>query len=238
MTSNAAHIADNVGRVREQIAAACAKARRDPRAVRLVAVTKYARLKWVRTLVELGIRDLGESRPQQLLERAAHIDADVDWHLVGHLQRNKARRVLPLTALIHSVDTFRLLETLERLAGALELRPRVLLEVNVSGEPQKHGFPPDELLDGWEQIVACERVQVDGLMTMAPLLKEMEQVRPVFRRLRELRNRLRGTSPPELHLPELSMGMSGDFPVAVEEGATIVRIGSRLFEGLTDNDDR
>jgi hypothetical protein len=232
MTSTETQIADNLCRVRERIASACARCRRDASSVRLVAVTKYAELDWVRVLVEEGVTDFGESRPQQLVDRETQISRPVQWHLIGHLQRNKARRVLPLAALIHSVDTFRLLSSLERLSGELALRPRLLLEVNLSGESQKHGFSIEMLLDGWEQVVNCQLVQVVGLMTMAPLVEAVEQTRPVFRRLRELRDRLQEMSPPSLRLPELSMGMSRDFDIAIEEGSTIVRVGSSLFEGL------
>ena len=232
MTSTETQIAANLCRVREQITSACARAGRDTSSVELVAVTKYAELDWVRVLVDQGVTDLGESRPQQLVDRETQITRPVQWHLIGHLQRNKARRVLPLTALIHSVDTFRLLSSLERLSGDLALQPRLLLEVNLSGESQKHGFSAEVLLDGWEQVVNHKLVQVVGLMTMAPLVEEVEQTRPVFRQLRELRDSLQQMSPPSLRLPELSMGMSRDFEIAIEEGSTVVRIGSSLFEGL------
>ncbi|MBT6156739.1 MAG: YggS family pyridoxal phosphate-dependent enzyme [Planctomycetaceae bacterium] len=225
-------IAENLSRVRERIAAACGRADRDPASVRLVAVTKYAELEWVCALVEQGVTELGESRPQQLVERASEFGPTVDWHLIGHLQRNKARRALPLVSLIHSVDTFRLLSTLDRLAVELDLQPRVLLEVNASGESQKHGFLPDELASGWNQCLKCERVQVVGLMGMAARVGDVEEARPAFRQLRELLDRLRLLSP-VMQLPELSMGMSGDFEIAIEEGATIIRVGSGLYEGLS-----
>jgi len=232
MTAAKTQIAENLSRVRERIAAACERANREPSSVRLVAVTKYAELEWARDLVEQDVTELGESRPQQLVERASEFGPAVDWHLIGHLQRNKARRVLPLVSLIHSVDTFRLLSTLERLAGKLDLKPHVLLEVNASGESQKHGFLPGELASGWTQCLKCERVQIVGLMGMAPQVADGEEARPAFRALRELRDRLRTLSP-ALELPELSMGMSGDFEIAIEEGATIIRVGSGLYEGLS-----
>lgn len=230
----AVSVAENYAAVRDRIAAACERCGRDPSAVRLVAVTKYAPIEAVRELVALGHLDLGENRPQQLLERAALLDGldgpdgpGVRWHLIGTLQRNKARKVLPVASLIHSADDFRLLETLDRLAGELSLRPRVLLEVNVSGEATKHGFRPDELASLWRQVAAFGRLDIAGLMTMAPYSEDPEQVRPVFRALRKLRDELAAAGP--LPLPELSMGMSGDFEAAIEEGATIVRVGSALF---------
>ena len=225
-------IAENYERVRERIAAACQRAERDPDGVRLVAVTKYAELDWIRSLIALGVCDLGENRPQQLLQRAAALPETVRWHLVGHLQRNKVRPILPVAAWIHSVDSVRLLDRIERLAGELKLRPRVLLEVNISGEESKYGFAPPELQAHWPRIVAYRNMDIVGLMTMAPYVDDPEQTRPVFRQLRELRDRLRAAVGGSLPLPELSMGMSNDFEVAIEEGATMVRIGSLLFEGL------
>ncbi|MFQ5734858.1 MAG: YggS family pyridoxal phosphate-dependent enzyme [Planctomycetaceae bacterium] len=227
-------VAANLADVNDRIAAACLRAGRIATDVTVVAVTKYAETEWVRELVAEGVRDLGESRPQQLVERAGAFGEYVRWHLIGHLQRNKARKVLPIAVLIHSVDTMRLLETLERLAEETETSPRVLLEVNISGEAAKHGFSPQELAANWDAVLACQRVCVDGLMTMAPAGDSPEDARPCFRRLRDLRDELRDRSPKTLSLPELSMGMSGDYEVAVEEGATLVRIGSRLFEGLRD----
>lgn len=218
--------------IRDRIADACAKAGRDPREVKLIAVTKYAAPACVRALVELGERDLGESRPQQLVERAGWFTAEegVRWHLVGHLQRNKARRVLPLAALIHSVDSTRLASTLDRLAEEEGGTPRVLLEVNMTGEAAKHGFSPQELRKHWNDLANLRRVRIDGLMTMAARTDDPEETRATFRGLRQLRDEL-GTN---AQLPELSMGMSGDFEIAVEEGATMVRIGSRLFDGLDE----
>lgn len=221
-------LAGNYEDVRRRIAAACGRAGRDPETVRLVAVTKYATVDAIRELVDLGHRDLGENRPQQLLERAALLGGrDVRWHLIGTLQRNKARKVLPVASLVHSADSARLLDALDRLAGELSLRPRVLLEVNVSGEESKHGFSPEDLRAGRPQVASFSHLDVAGLMTMAPYSDDPEAARPVFRGLRRLRDDLASVGP--LPLPELSMGMSGDFEVAVEEGATIVRVGAALF---------
>jgi PLP dependent protein len=222
----------NLDAVRTQIAAACERAGRSPVAVSLVAVTKYADLEWVRGLYELGLRDFGESRPQQLVERARQLPADIRWHLIGHLQRNKAALVLPHVALIHSVDSRRLLDQLRNDAEKLNLSPRVLLEVNVSGEATKDGFALDDLRSQWSQLRTTPRVQIAGLMTMAPLADDPVAAQPHFRRLRELRDELAAISRGECPLPELSMGMSGDYPAAIAEGATIIRIGSALFAGL------
>lgn len=228
-------LADNLAAVRSRMAAACRRAGRDPSAVRLVAVAKYADWSWVRALVDLGQRDLAENRPQQLVERAARLaeeapESGARWHLIGHLQRNKVRPVLPAAGLIHSVDSLKLLQRVGVIGAELQLHPRVLLEVNVSGEASKDGFTPESLEREWEALAAVEGVDVAGLMTMAPESDDPEAARPTFEGLRGLRDRLQARGPWEL--AELSMGMSGDFETAIESGATLVRIGSRLFEGL------
>ena len=230
-------IESNLQAIRERIASACARSDRDVKEITLVAVTKYAQPEWVRDLVTLGELHLGESRPQQLMERAAEFPQTVNWHLIGHLQRNKARGILSATSLIHSVDSVRLLNTLNRLAAELKIQPRVLLEVNVSGETSKDGFQIDELTAAWNDILACDQIQIEGLMTMAPRVDDPEESRSVFRRLRELRDKLVERSTDTQHpisLSQLSMGMSGDFEIAIEEGSTLVRIGSKLFEGCGD----
>lgn len=221
----------NLRHVRERIAAACARARRDPTAVSLLAVTKYAQVDWVRALAELGVADLGESRPQQLVARSRELGVTARWHLIGPLQRNKVRLVLPETELIHSVDSLRLLEAIDRVANELHLRPRLLLEVNLSGEVAKHGFTTDALRSLWSKVRSREQVQIDGLMTMAAYSANPEDARPTFAALRGLRDELQADSGSPA-LPHLSMGMSGDFETAIEEGATLVRIGSALWEGL------
>jgi pyridoxal phosphate enzyme (YggS family) len=236
MDSVTSRIAANHARVVERIEAACRRAGRAASEVRLVAVTKSAEVAWIEALVALGVRDLAESRPQKLCERAALVDPSVRWHLIGQLQRNKVRKVLPVAAWIHSVDSLPLLSRIDEISGELGVRPRLLLEVNVSGEAAKSGFQPSELTDTWPLIAAVENVEVGGLMTMAPLSDSPEAARPIFAGLRALRDQLK-TLVPSVDLPELSMGMSGDFEMAVEEGATMVRVGSSLFEGLEGGDD-
>ncbi len=223
------HLADNLNRVRSEIADACRRAKRSPDSVKLVAVTKYAELADVRRLIALDVLDLGESRPQQLDERADQLPAEIQWHFIGHLQRNKVKSVLSRAALIHSVDRLRLLERISSIAAELSLRPRVLLEVNVSGEASKDGISLDELRSQWPVFQAVPNVEITGLMTMAPQSDDPEVARPVFRRLRLLRDELAIQAQPHVRLTELSMGMSGDFAIAIEEGATLIRIGSRLF---------
>jgi pyridoxal phosphate enzyme (YggS family) len=233
-TSRPVTIPNNLANVRRRIDEACRRSGRTSDSVTLVAVTKYAELKWVRQLIGLGVTELGENRPQQLVQRAGLITEPVAWHLIGNLQRNKVRAVLPHVSLIHSVDSLRLLEAIERIAGELDLRPRVLLEVHLSGEAAKQGFDVAELQTAWDQIVQLDRTQVTGLMTMAAYSENPEDARPVFSRLRELRDELRSRCTASFadRFQQLSMGMTGDFEVAIEEGARLVRIGSALWEGL------
>ena len=224
---------ENLGSIRERITRACQISGRSVSEVTLIAVTKYAELDWVRELIELDVKDLGEARPQQLVTRARELPEEICWHLIGHLQRNKAEDILPFTKMIHSVDSVRLFEHIAKLGQKLEKPPKVLLEVNVAGEQSKDGFDPTELLTAWPNLQSCETLEIAGLMTMAPLGDNAEIARPVFRRLRELRDRMRAESKDRRQLPELSMGMSGDFEVGIEEGATMIRLGSCLFEGLS-----
>lgn len=226
-------LAQNLHRVRERIEAACERAGRPTSDITLVAVTKYADMAWVRALIDLGVTDLGESRPQQLAARAAELPATIQWHLIGHLQRNKVELVVPVAGRIHSVDSVRLLEAINKESRRLGRCARLLLEVNVSGESSKDGFDPDSLLDAWPTICRLDAVQIDGLMTMAPLTTSIEETRPIFCALRSLRDHLVTLTDGRWMLPDLSMGMSGDFEIAIEEGATLVRVGSSLFEGLS-----
>jgi pyridoxal phosphate enzyme (YggS family) len=225
-------ITENLGLVKQEIEAACRRADRSADSVQLVAVTKYAEISWIEMLVELGQTILGESRPQQLAQRAADLSDEITWHLIGHLQRNKVGLVLPVANMIHSIDSWRLLERINRSAKDLGLRPRLLLEVNVSGEESKDGLAPDEVRARWAEVVALENVELEGFMTMAPIVEDAESVRPFFRSLKELRDELADRSENKLKIPHLSMGMSRDYSIAVEEGATIVRVGSSLYKGL------
>jgi PLP dependent protein len=218
--------------VEERLQRACARSGRARVAVTLVAVTKLIAPDLAALLPELGVLDLGESRPQELWKKKMHLADSVRWHLVGHLQRNKIERTLPLTHLIHSVDSLRLLQALESEAVRQDRHVRVLLEVNTSGESQKHGFSPGDIPGVLAQLQDLERVHVHGLMTMAALADDPEASRPTFAALRHLRDRHRGACRPPHELRELSMGMTNDFEVAIEEGATMVRIGTALFEGL------
>jgi pyridoxal phosphate enzyme (YggS family) len=226
----------NVAAVRERVAAACRRAGRDPAEITVVAVTKYAGVEVARALVAAGCRDLAESRPQELWAKAAALGDLVPpprWHLVGHLQRNKVRRTLPLLALVHSLDSHRLLETLAAEAAAAGLTCAALVEVNLTGDPGRTGASPAEAEALVAAAASLPAVEVRGLMGMARAPDgDPQAARDDFGRLRELRDRLAATVPGGTRLRELSMGMSGDFEAAILEGSTIVRIGSAFFAGL------
>ena len=232
MSDPAARIASNLQAIQERVQEAADRSGRVSDDVRIVAVTKYAKLPWVQALADLGFNRLGESRPQQLVERTSQVEGAVDWHLIGHLQRNKVRMVLPHVRMIHSVDSLRLARRIDEIAGETSLKPSVLLETNVSGEASKDGFSVEELTSAWSELAALENLQIAGLMTMAPASEDPEAARSVFQALRGLRERLAAGTSTSGTLPELSMGMSGDFEIAIEEGATLIRIGSALFQGL------
>ena len=229
----ASRILDNLSQVRGRIAAAAERSGRTADAITLVAVTKYSNAATARALVEAGCADLGEARPQELWQKAAELaDLGVRWHLIGHLQRNKLERTLPLVALVHSADSWRLVEALDAGAAQLGRRVPILLEVNISGDVAKHGFRPEELEPRLEALAGLAHLDVRGLMGMSGLESDVDTTRREFAALRGLGERLRGASAGRLTLPELSMGMSGDFEAAIEEGATIVRVGSALVEGV------
>lgn len=225
-------LAANLTALQQQMSAACVRAGRAAGDVQLIAVTKYAELDWVRGLYDLGLRDFGESRPQQLVERARQFPTDVCWHLIGHLQRNKVALVLPHTVLMHSIDSLRLARQISTDAGKLGPSADILIEVNIAGEESKDGFAPDDLRSAWPELVALPHVQIRGLMGMAPVVPQPEDARPYFAALRQLRDELQA-QPRSPSLPELSMGMSGDFESGILEGATCVRIGSSLFAGCS-----
>jgi PLP dependent protein len=229
-------IAENLREVRGRIDAAAVRSGRRGEDVRLVAVTKYVGAAEIRAVVAAGCLELGESRPQQLWQRADELaDLPIRWHFIGHLQRNKVRRTLALTAplaMIQSVDSLRLAEAIDQGAGELAFRVPILLEVNTSGETAKGGFTPAEIEAELVKLAEFRHLEIRGLMCMAALEGGLDEARRNFADLRVLRDRLRVNCPANVGLDELSMGMSGDYEVAIEEGATIVRVGSALFEGI------
>lgn len=221
MSEKSERIARNLDQVRGRIAAAAQRAGRAPDDVRLVAVTKTVGVDEARILCDLGVTDLGENRPELARDKIEAIDRPARWHMIGAAQRRKAKVVVELFDCVDAVDRVALAEALERRCQEHDKHLPVLIEVNVAGEEGKHGFTHDEVESAIEAIGRLEHLHVEGLMTMAPFVDDPEVLRPVFARLRELGERL--------GLEELSMGMTNDFEIAVEEGATQVRIGTALY---------
>ena len=220
-------IAANLQEIRARISAAAGHAGRDPASVRLVAVSKTHPADAVAAAAEAGQRIFGESRVQEARDKIPACPSGLDWHFIGHLQKNKVRQALPLFSFFHSIDSTALAQAIDRIAGETGQPVEGLLEVNVSGEATKHGFTPDELRKQFTALTKLPHLRIRGLMTMAPYSENPENARPYFRALRELRDELQSAH--NHPLPELSMGMSGDFVPAIEEGATLVRVGSSIF---------
>ena len=253
-------LAERFTEVKQRVADAARRSGRSPESVYLVAVTKTAEPEDIRSLIEMGHRDFGENRVQQLVQRASVVEewferarllartsADrvpfdpgkpVRWHMIGHLQRNKARKVADLCRLVHSVDSLRLAEELQQFANKHDRDIEVLVQVNVSGEESKEGIPIPAAAALVEQIDTMINVHARGLMTMAPYSDNPEDARPHFARCRELFEEMRAEGLGEGRFDLLSMGMSGDYEVAIEEGSNIVRVGSAIFgEGTPEQDE-
>lgn len=211
--------------IQKEIAGAALRAGRSPAEVRLVAVSKTVGPVQIREAAALGLRDFGENRLQEAKPKL-QLFPELRWHFIGHLQTNKVKEVLAAFYLIHSLDRFSLAETLQRRAERQDTEARCLVQLNISGEKSKFGLPEAELTDFLEAMREFPRVRIEGLMTMAPYYADPAEARPLFRRLRELQ---KVHARPGMELKELSMGMTNDYTVAVEEGATLVRIGTALF---------
>jgi pyridoxal phosphate enzyme (YggS family) len=227
-----ARLAKNLAAIRDRMDAAAGRSGRDPNSVQLVAVTKYVGAEIVSGLYDLGLRDFGESRPQVIWEKSPALPDDVRWHMIGHWQTNKVRRTIPLVGLVHSLDRWPLAEEISRECQRQGRELPCLVEVKLVDDAAKHGFAAEELRSMLPAISRLPGVRVKGLMAMASFDEDAQTARPIFRELA----RLRGGLADELgiDLPFLSMGMSQDFEVAIEEGATHIRVGSILFEGVVD----
>lgn len=222
-------IKDNLNRIRQEIFQSCLKSGRRPEEVKLVAVSKNFPEEAVREAFSLGQLIFGENRVQELVGKKAVLPGDIKWHLIGTLQRNKVKDIIARVDLIHSVDSVRLAGEISKQALKAGLVVNILLQVNVSGELTKQGFSPDELLEYIQEISELRGIKIKGLMTMAPQTADSEEVRPVFSGLKRLAQAIAALNIEGVEMLELSMGMSDDFKIAVEEGATLVRIGSRIF---------
>ena len=224
-------IANRLARIHGRIEAACRRSNRNLTEVRLVAVTKHRSMEDTLEVLNSGENILGENRIQEAVDKIPQIQEriqDIEWHLIGHLQRNKARLAVSLFQTIHSLDSLRLAEALEKEAAKENKQLKVLLQINIARESQKDGLAPEEAEDVLRAVRELPHLNVCGLMTMAPFDPDPEHARPVFRELRRLRDDLRSKGYADLN--ELSMGMTQDYPVAIEEGATLVRIGTAIFE--------
>jgi hypothetical protein len=223
-------IKENVAQVRERIAAACQRSRRGPEDVKLVAISKTFPPESIRAAYEAGLRDFGENRVQEAAaKRPALSDLSITWHLVGHLQTNKAKPARDLFHWVHSVDSFRLAQKLDQATAWGGGRLPLLLEVNLGGEESKAGVGESEIIQLAEQMNQLATLEVRGLMVIPPFFDDPEQVRPYFRRLRDLAREIDARNIPHVSMRELSMGMSHDFEVAIEEGATMIRVGTAVF---------
>ncbi len=220
-------IAVNLKYVQEKIKAAALKTGKSDADITLVVVSKEATVGQVEEAYSCGVRDFGENRFQKAKEKLSTTPSDIKWHFIGHLQTNKAKDVLPRFSLIHSLDSYKLAQEISRLASKKEEEARALVQVNIAGEKSKYGLSPGEVKDFLEAIRGLPFLKVTGLMTMAPFVPDPEEVRPYFREMRIIFKTLKV---PRISLNYLSMGMSNDFVVALEEGANIVRIGSLIFK--------
>ena len=213
--------------VEERIARIAETCGRRPTEISLIAVSKSQTAEMVREALDAGQLLFGENRVQELIAKVPLLPSSIHWHFIGHLQKNKIRKVLPLVDLVHGVDSMELALEIDRIAAELGLFPRVLLEVNVSGEATKFGFTPEEARRDAPRLLALPRVQWEGLMTIAPLVDAADKARPFFAQLRILRDQIAAEN--QIALPTLSMGMSDDFEAAIEEGATLIRLGTAIF---------
>ena len=226
-------VTERVAEVKEKVEQACQRAGREMEDITIMAATKGRSVAEIVEAVNAGISDVGENYVQELLDKKGELDeagySDIRWHAIGHLQRNKVRYVVPICDQIHSVDSLRLAQEIDRRAARIGKVQAVLLEINIAGEESKFGIAPEQAPQLAEQIMELEHLQLRGLMTMPPYTDNPEDSRPLFKALRDLAEQLVGRGLPSEAMSELSMGMSGDYEVAIEEGATIIRLGTVLF---------
>lgn len=220
---------ENLEHVNDNINAACERAGRSREDVTLIAVSKTKPVETLKEAYDLGVRVFGENKVQELCDKYEALPKDIHWHMIGHLQRNKVKYIIDKVDLIHSVDSVRLAETIEKEAAKRDIKVRILIEVNVAGEDTKFGLAPEEV-DGFiDEISSFSHIEVAGLMTIAPYVQNPEENRSIFARLRKLSVDIAGKNVDNVNVSILSMGMTNDYEVAVEEGATMVRVGTGIF---------
>ena len=219
----------NIDTLKKQIKEICKKAGRDPGEITIIAATKYADAGGADMIRKLGVMDLGENRADELIKKKMYTGKEARWHFIGHLQRRKARDVVPLVEYIHSIDSMRILEKVSSEAGKCGKIQKVLIEVNISGEGSRYGLDMDNVVNFIIEAEKIYNIELKGLMTMAPYVNDMEYIRSIFRQLREVKEKICGSGGLK-SFSELSMGMSNDFNIAIEEGATMIRIGSNIFK--------
>ncbi len=222
-------VQENLQEVRKHIEEACKRAGRDPKEVTLIAVSKTKPVEMMREAMAIGQVDFGENKVQEIVRKSGEITEGVRWHMIGHLQRNKVKQVVGLADLIHSVDSLRLAEAISNEAVKKEIQVPILIEVNVAEEDSKFGITCEETLELVRQIAALPNLEIKGLMTIAPYVEDPEENRPVFQRLKQLSVDIASKNIDNVSMNALSMGMTGDYQVAVEEGATLVRVGTGIF---------
>jgi len=222
-------VAQNISHIRERIATACTRVGRRSEEITLVAITKTVSVPVIREAVKAGIHTFGENRVQEAAAKITGLGSEITWHLVGHLQTNKIKKALSLFSVIQSVDSLRLAQEIQRHAEAAKQTVRVFIEVNTSGESTKLGIEPKLAPELAKRVVEFPNLRLGGLMTIGALTTQTEIIRNCFQRLRELRDEIRKSNVPRVDLLELSMGMTDDFEIAIEEGSTMVRIGRAIF---------
>jgi pyridoxal phosphate enzyme (YggS family) len=222
-------VKDNLETINKKIKEAALKVNRDPQEIKLVAVTKTATLEQIKEAINEGVKIIGENKVQKATEKYQVLTTEVKWHLIGHLQTNKVKYAVEIFDLIHSVDSIKLAKEIDKRSVQFKKIIDVLIEVNISGEETKYGYNPEKVEAFLKEISEFSGIRVRGLMTIAPISKNKEEVRPYFRRLRELSERIRDKNIKNIKMDYLSMGMTDDFEIAIEEGANMVRIGRGIF---------
>lgn len=222
-------VAENLEQVRKNIELACKEAGRDPKEVTLISVSKTKPVSMLQEAYDAGSRDFGENKVQEIMDKVPQLPSDIRWHMIGHLQRNKVKYIVDKVALIHSVDSLRLAETIEHEAAKHNVTIPVLIEVNVAQEESKFGLKTEEVLSLVESVATFPHIHIEGLMTIAPYVEDPEENRGIFRQLKKLSVDIDAKNINNVNMSVLSMGMTGDYQVAVQEGATMVRVGTGIF---------